>query len=66
MANLQIYPSIPKGRIKVPPSKSHTLRALIFAMMAHGESIIEDYLESPDTEAMVDAIQKLGAKVHKY
>ncbi|HSX26743.1 MAG TPA: 3-phosphoshikimate 1-carboxyvinyltransferase [Chlamydiales bacterium] len=50
-------------RLRVPPSKSHTLRALIFALMAKGKSQIFHSLHSPDTMAMVEAIRQLGAKV---
>jgi 3-phosphoshikimate 1-carboxyvinyltransferase len=51
------------GQLAVPPSKSHTLRALLFALMADGKSIIRSPLLSPDTEAMVKAIELLGGKI---
>lgn len=49
------------GNVYVPPSKSHTLRALVFALMAEGKSKIRNYLPSPDTNAMINAITHLGA-----
>ncbi len=49
--------------IAIPPSKSHTLRALLFALMAEGASQIEGYLHSPDTRAMLEAITLLGGKI---
>lgn len=52
-----------KGMLTVPPSKSHTLRAILFASMAEGKSIIRNYLQSPDTQAMIKACQQLGAQV---
>ena len=58
-----IKPSSVSGNIRVPPSKSHTLRALVFALMADGESKIRHYLGSPDTIAMIEAIKKFGAQV---
>ena len=52
-----------KGSISIPSSKSHTLRAILFASLAHGKSIIHRYLVSPDTTAMINACQLLGAKI---
>lgn len=60
---LRISPSTLKGEITVPPSKSHTLRAIVFASFAKGKSIIERPLDSPDTEAMILAMQQLGAHI---
>ncbi len=51
------------GDVYIPASKSHTLRAILFSLMANGKSIIRNYLVSPDTYAMLDAIEKFGAKV---
>lgn len=51
------------GTIKVPSSKSHTLRAILLASMARGKSVIRDYLPSPDTLAMITACQQIGAKI---
>lgn len=51
------------GHLKIPPSKSHTLRAIVFGMMGKGKSIIRNYLHSPDTDAMVQAARCFGAKV---
>ncbi len=51
------------GDVIIPPSKSHTLRAVLFSLMARGKSVIRNYLISADTFAMVEAIEKFGAKV---
>ncbi len=51
------------GDVMIPPSKSHTLRAILFSLMAKGKSYIHNYLVSPDSFAMVEAIEKFGAKV---
>jgi 3-phosphoshikimate 1-carboxyvinyltransferase len=52
------------GVISIPPSKSHTLRSILFASLAKGTSIIKYYLEdSPDTLAMINACKALGAKI---
>ena len=51
------------GEVIIPPSKSHTLRAILFGMMGKGKTIIHNYLPSPDTQAMMHAAKKLGATV---
>ncbi len=52
------------GVISIPPSKSHTLRSILFASLAKGTSIIKYYLEdSPDTLSMINACKILGAKI---
>lgn len=53
------------GIFSPPPSKSHTLRAIILAAFAKGESRIYNYLESPDTNCLIDSLQKIGAKITK-
>ncbi len=51
------------GEITIPASKSHTIRALLIAAMAKGESTIINPLESKDTQSCIDAIKILGAKI---
>src|SRR3990167_3879063 len=65
MVDLLVRPSKLKGDLFIPPSKSHTLRALFFALMAKGKSEIRGYLPSPDTFAMLEAIGLLGARVER-
>lgn len=55
-----------KGTIEVPPSKSHTLRAILFALMAKGRSTIRNYLQSQDSEAMIQAVESFGARVSRF
>lgn len=50
-----------QGSIRLPPSKSQTLRALLFAALAEGTSTVHNYLDAPDTHAMVKACRALGA-----
>lgn len=59
----RIKPSQLQGSITIPPSKSHTLRAILFATMARGQSVIRNYLPSPDTQAMIRACRSLGAQI---
>lgn len=51
--------------IVIPPSKSHSIRAILFATMATGRSVLQDLLESPDIEAALSAAKALGASVYR-
>ncbi len=50
----------------IPPSKSQTMRALVFALLSTEKSIIYNPLPSPDTQAMIRACRLLGAQVDCY
>lgn len=63
MAKYRISRSRLQGTLTIPASKSHTLRSILFAALAHGSSRIESFLPSPDTNAMIEAVRLLGAKV---
>jgi len=63
MARFTIQPSRLKGTIAVPPSKSHSLRAILFAAMASGKSRLHRLLPSPDATAMIGAVKMLGASI---
>jgi len=52
-----------KGAVEIPASKSHTVRAVFFAGLAQGESVIEAPLESRDTLAAVNCARTFGASV---
>ena len=52
-----------QGAVRIPGSKSHTIRALAIAGMARGESVLEAPLISADTLSARDAIAALGAEV---
>lgn len=54
------------GELTIPPSKSQTMRAFVFALMAQGKSTIFNPLPSPDTEAMVRACRLLGADIQCF
>lgn len=60
---VKIKKSSLKGEITVPGSKSHTIRALMFALLSEGECLILNPLNSDDCVATLNAIQKVGAKV---
>lgn len=61
--NFKVHPSFLKGTVRVPSSKSHTLRAIFFAALAQGTSHIKEFLPSPDTLAMIEAVRLLGVEV---
>jgi 3-phosphoshikimate 1-carboxyvinyltransferase len=50
-----------QGKIKVPGSKSHTIRALLFASLAEGTSHISNPLASADCLSSAGAIPLIGA-----
>jgi 3-phosphoshikimate 1-carboxyvinyltransferase len=51
------------GAIAVPPSKSHTIRALAAATLARGDSYIANALTSGDGASAVSAARSMGAGV---
>lgn len=65
MSSYKVYPSKLFGEVEVPPSKSQTLRAILFASLASGKSHIDQILSSPDTDAMIAACKLMGAKIEK-
>lgn len=66
MADWHVFPSRLQGSISIPPSKSHTLRALFFASLSHGRSQIDHYLPSLDTQTMISALEQLGASIQLH
>lgn len=66
MKSYKIKPSKLKGSISASPSKSQSMRAILFATMACGTSTIKNYLNSPDIDAMIEACKKLGANITRH
>jgi len=60
---VKIKPSTIEGQVVAPPSKSYTHRALVCSALANGESTIISPLNSDDTEATMDLLEKLGVKI---
>ena len=48
--------------IEVPPSKSHSMRALVLASFAEGSSQIKNLLMSGDTKTAISVFESLGVK----
>ena len=57
--------SIINGGVVTPSSKSYTIRALICAALARGESEIINPLGSDDTKACQDILGKLGVRIEQ-
>ena len=53
------------GRVIAPSSKSYTIRGLLCAALATGESEIIHPLGSDDTEASLDVLSKIGVSVYQ-
>lgn len=60
---LKVKKSKIAGRIKIPGSKSHTIRALFISSLADGKSEIKNPLISDDANSAVDVCRALGARI---
>ena len=61
---LEVEKSNLMGTVAIPPSKSHTIRAVALASLAEGTSQILNPLMSEDAQAAVRFYESLGAKIH--
>jgi len=53
-----------KGSVSVPPSKSLTLRGLMAAALAEGESRLINPLVCDDTAAAIGVLRQIGVNIH--
>jgi len=60
---LTVQKSQLQGQVKIPPSKSHTIRAVAIGSLANGLSTIRNPLNSSDTLSAVNCYNALGAKI---
>ena len=60
---LSVKKSTLTGRISIPGSKSHTIRAVVLGALAEGDSFIWAPLDSADTLAAVHCYRQLGARI---
>ena len=51
------------GRVRVPPSKSYTHRAVLMASLSRGEAAVHSPLISSDTLATIGACRAMGAEL---
>lgn len=64
--SITLFPTVLKGTVKAPPSKSLSHRALICAALAHGESRIDNIVFSEDIEATIHALESIGVTFHRH
>ncbi len=60
-----VHPAPVAGTIRIPSSKSHTIRALLIATLASGESRIRRPLDSKDARSCIHACRLLGAEIEE-
>ena len=60
-----IHKSRVKGRVTAPSSKSYTIRALMCAALARGESEIVHPLDSDDTRAALNVLKLVGVRIRQ-
>jgi 3-phosphoshikimate 1-carboxyvinyltransferase len=60
---LKVHRSEVGGRVRIPGSKSHTIRAVFIASLAGGLSVIRDPLISHDALSAVQTCRALGAAI---
>lgn len=63
MQAISIQPSKLSGAFTSPPSKSHSMRAILFASLAKGVSHLSNIIASPDASAMIQACRAMGATI---
>ncbi|MBN1598119.1 MAG: 3-phosphoshikimate 1-carboxyvinyltransferase [Bacteroidales bacterium] len=54
-----------EGAIRIPASKSHTIRAVAVAAMADGRSVLRNPLESADARSAFRAAKAFGARIEE-
>ncbi|MBU2535247.1 MAG: 3-phosphoshikimate 1-carboxyvinyltransferase [Chloroflexota bacterium] len=54
-----------KGKVIAPPSKSYTIRGLMCAALAHGQSQILNPLYADDTDAAARVLDDIGVRVER-
>ena len=52
-----------QGKAVIPSSKSQSIRAMLFALLAKGESVLLNLLDSEDTQAARQVCASLGADI---
>ncbi len=61
--DIHVLPSALSGTLRIPGSKSHTIRALLLSLLTEGRSVITGALDSGDGLAALNAIKAFGAQV---
>ncbi|HTS32344.1 MAG TPA: 3-phosphoshikimate 1-carboxyvinyltransferase [Thermoplasmata archaeon] len=63
MTGIRVYPGSVRGRVRAPPSKSYTHRALVVGYLSGHPFRVERPLDADDTRRTAEAIRRLGASV---
>lgn len=63
MSKIRIEPSIARGKIVVPPSKSYAHRLLIAAALSNEETVVKNVVLSNDIVATINCLEALGKKI---
>ncbi|HEY8891815.1 MAG TPA: 3-phosphoshikimate 1-carboxyvinyltransferase [Clostridium sp.] len=66
MKSVVIYPFPLNGKVKIPPSKSLSHRAVIAAGLSKGECLIDNISMSDDIIATCEIMEKLGVKIKQF
>ena len=61
--NVSITPSVARGEVSAPPSKSVAHRLLICAGLSKGTSVIDNIGTNDDIKATIDCLRALGAEI---
>lgn len=61
--DMRVSPSSLSGAIRIPGSKSHTIRSLLLSLLSDGRSVITGALTSGDGRAAINAARSFGAIV---
>lgn len=64
--DLEVHGASLRGSVDIPGSKSHTIRAVAFAGLAEGESVITQPLDSFDAQAACVAYRAFGADIEQH
>lgn len=59
-------PSSVNGKVRIPPSKSHSIRAVFLATLADGKSTVLHRLHSADVDSAISACRSFGAEITEY
>ena len=62
--HLQVFKSKLSGVFQVPPSKSHSIRAIVFAAFSSQVSHLENVLMSGDTKTAIAIFENFGCKLN--
>jgi 3-phosphoshikimate 1-carboxyvinyltransferase len=60
---IKVGASTVNGSVRIPPSKSHSIRAVFLASLAEGTSNIRYRLHSADVDSAITACRGLGAEI---